>query len=348
MAGTKDTKKKSTVIRRVESVEDGHHGGAWKVAYADFVTAMMAFFLLMWIINFVPDETKMGLTSYFSNSPSGIVPDRSGDGGFFGGTTEHRVDGFARETGELAARRATPAMLPDAEDERDGERARPTEAGPDGPGGLRPAELDGMQDLSAPPGTRGEAFGSLQRQEARLDTLALAAEEALRQELEERENARFAELVEQIRERIEEIPDLSDLGGQIRFEIDREGLRIHFTDAGNRPMFPLGGATPNPWFVQVLTAISPTLLALPNMISISGHTDSTPFRGGARTNWDLSTDRAIATRRLLLRAGLPDARIANVGGFADRRPIEPNNPEAAVNRRVSLLLLRHESAPSRR
>lgn len=334
-----DKTKRKIIIRRVEAPEHPH-GGAWKVAYADFVTAMMAFFLLMWLVNFVDDDTRRGLTNYFSGNPSGITPTQTGSGGLFGGTTENLLEGFMRQTGDDMRRRATPAEVP-ADDEREGDRARPSVMGPDGEGGERPNLFVGQIPNSGFPSDLGEASPNIVAEHAQaVAVLAQAAADALRQEEEAQEDQRFQQAVEAIQAVLEQDPDLRDIARQVLFQIEPEGLRVHFTEAGERAMFGTGSATPNPWVVTALRAILPTLQRLPNPISISGHTDSAPFRGGPRSNWELSAERAVAVQRVLLRSGLSEARIASVGGFADRRPLRAEEPNAGVNRRVSILLAR--------
>jgi chemotaxis protein MotB len=125
-----------------------------------------------------------------------------------------------------------------------------------------------------------------------------------------------------------------------------EGLRIQLLDADRQPMFALGGAAPNDRARALIARVAQVAARLPNPIAIAGHTDATPFRGGGdRSNWDLSADRANATRRLLTEAGLPDARIRSVTGQAEREPLLPEQPMAAANRRVAITLIREAPEP---
>ena len=113
-------------------------------------------------------------------------------------------------------------------------------------------------------------------------------------------------------------------------------------------MFALGGAAPNDRARALLQRVAQVVLRLPNAIAIAGHTDATPFRGGGeRSNWDLSTERANVTRRLLVEAGIPDSRIKNLAGHAERDPLIPEQPTAAANRRVSITLLRQAPESAR-
>lgn len=299
---TSDKNKRTVIVRRIEASEEPH-GGAWKVAYADFVTAMMAFFLLMWLVNFVDDDTRRGLTNYFSSSPSGFTPTQTGSGGLFGGTTENLLEGFLRQTGDDVRRHATPAEIA-AEDERDGERARPTVMWPDGEGGQRSALVAGdIRDAGLPGGQQDMSPDRVAEQAHTVASLARAAAEALRQEQEAREDQRFEQAIETMRSVLEQDPALRQITRQVLFQIEPEGLRIHFTDAGERPMFDTGSATPNQWLVSALRALLPPLQGLPNALAISGHTDSMPFRGGTARQLgfehrarDRCTARSVALR----------------------------------------------------
>jgi chemotaxis protein MotB len=120
-----------------------------------------------------------------------------------------------------------------------------------------------------------------------------------------------------------------------------EGLRIQIMDEVKLPMFPSGSATPNERVRLLMQKVVPVLMKLSQPISVTGHTDAAPFPGPERTNWELSAERANATRRLLVDGGLPEMRLRSVTGLADRDPLLPNDPLAAANRRIAILVLRH-------
>jgi len=173
----------------------------------------------------------------------------------------------------------------------------------------------------------------------------IAAELAAERAEAEAQSFRAAE--EAIRAAIEADPRLAELARQLLVEHTPEGLRIQLLDAERQPMFALGSAQPSDRTRLLLARVAQVLRALPNAITIAGHTDAAPFRDGSgRTNWDLSADRANATRRLLLEAGLQEARIASVTGHAERQPLIAEDPLAAGNRRVAILLLRANEPPA--
>jgi chemotaxis protein MotB len=135
-------------------------------------------------------------------------------------------------------------------------------------------------------------------------------------------------------------PALADLAKQLAIDMTPEGLRIQIIDEIKLPMFPTGSATPNERARLLMQKVVPVLMRLSQPISIAGHTDAAPFPGPGRTNWELSAERANATRRLLVDGGFPETRVKSVTGNADRDPLLPADPLAAANRRIAILVLR--------
>ncbi|WP_439550418.1 flagellar motor protein MotB [Falsiroseomonas sp.] len=335
------------VIKRIEEGGHGHHGGAWKVAYADFVTAMMAFFLLMWLLNATTEEQRRGLADYFA--PTNVMGAQlTGSGQPFGGRTPHESTPMAQEAGAVTVQRGRVPVLSDVDVEDETEQvARPTPMrdGPDGededatPRRVRQARID-AETGDADPRRLGEGTESDARA---LSDAALRAvnDAALRAEAARREREDFERAAEEIRQMVAQDPALAELGRQLLVEQTPQGLRIQLVDAERTPMFALGGAAPNDRARVLLARVAQVANRLPNPIAIAGHTDATPFRGGTeRSNWDLSADRANVTRRLLTESGLPEARIRSVTGNAERDLLMPDNPNAPANRRVSITLLR--------
>jgi chemotaxis protein MotB len=160
-------------------------------------------------------------------------------------------------------------------------------------------------------------------------------------ERERQEKAAFERAATQIRKAVGADPALAELAKQLAIDMTPEGLRIQIMDQDKLPMFATGSATPNDRARLLLQKVVPVLMRLPQKISIAGHTDAAPFPGPDRTNWELSTERANATRRLLVDAGLPEDRIQSVTGHADRDPLLPADPLAAANRRIAIVVLRH-------
>ncbi|HEY3848326.1 MAG TPA: OmpA family protein, partial [Acetobacteraceae bacterium] len=176
-----------------------------------------------------------------------------------------------------------------------------------------------------------------------------ATQAELRDAQQRQEKAEFNQAAKQIRDAVRGDPALAELARQLAIDITPQGLRIQILDEDHQPMFPLGSAAPNERAKLLLQKVTPVLAKLSQDISIAGHTDSAPFPGPDRTNWELSTERANATRRLLVEGGLPDSRIRSVTGNADRDPLLPADPLAAANRRIAIVVLRSgrpaEAAP---
>lgn len=282
------------IIKRVKKVAGGHHGGAWKVAYADFVTAMMAFFLLLWLLNAVTEEQLTGISNYFA--PSMASKSQSGAGGILGG----QVIG----QGAMQSQTSSPSLV---------QHLPPTSIGPGG------------EDLTSQATEPMDGMGEKEFKEA----------------LAEREQAKFEKAQEVLEGAMKGIPELKQFQGSMLVDNTVEGLRIQITDQEGLAMFPSGSSAMYGHTKALMDLVGRVVNQLPNKISISGHTDSIPFRDpSGYTNWELSADRALASRRALVGAGVPESRIDRVVGRADTDPLVTNDPKGPRNRRISIILLR--------
>jgi chemotaxis protein MotB len=333
MAGKRDKKTsgRGAVIIRTNEVAGGGggHGGAWKVAYADFVTAMMAFFLLMWLLNATTEDQRKGLADYFS--PNNLLSHASsGTGQPFGGHT-------AFDEGALVSDRGSVEVS-------EGKRP-PIKSTPDSD----PQEFTAAQKLTGnaasdnPDPTLGDPSmtGQIRRDTGpapdgdRQPTKAEIAAEKERQE-----KVAFEKTANEIRDAVHGDPELAELAKQLAIDMTPEGLRIQIMDEVKLPMFATGSAVPNDRARELLRKVAPFLQKLPESISIAGYTDAAPYAGPGKTNWELSSERANATRRLLTDTGLAETRILTVTGHADRDPLLPGDPLAAANRRIAIVVLR--------
>jgi chemotaxis protein MotB len=281
------------IVKKIKKVQGGgHHGGAWKVAYADFVTAMMAFFLLMWLINTTSPEQKRGIADYFA--PASVSQTTSGSGGILGGTA-------------LGA---------------DGDKSA--------------GSSSVIQDLA--PDSRNPNNGK--NKDASKANAENASTEALRKELEKREEAAFASAAQSLRQALQDMPELADLSKNIIVDQTPEGLRIQLVDQEGRSMFDQGSTRPNPRATLLLRAISKVINQLPNRISIYGHTSANAGGAKAEGDWTLSAGRAEASRKVLQGAGVDADRIYQVSGKAASEPLYPDDPTLPGNRRIAIVLLR--------
>ncbi|HUK59728.1 MAG TPA: flagellar motor protein MotB [Stellaceae bacterium] len=303
--------EQTVIIKRVKvKGHGGHHGGAWKVAYADFVTAMMSFFLLLWLLNVTTDVQKRGIADYFQ--PTISSKSESGAGGVLGGLTIGQP-GSETDPQSQPALDLSRLALPQANDSDD------DNSNDGGTVGKDPQQ----QNAGDQPG------------KTKLD------DKQLEQQLANREQKRFEAAAQALREAIKDVPELQKLADNLIIDNTPEGLRIQLVDQDRQPMYPLGSAEMLDPAKKLMALVSQIVLRLPNKIAITGHTDSTPYPvAGKYSNWELSSDRANASRREFVADGVPADRIARVSGLADQDPLDAKDPAAPRNRRISIVLLR--------
>jgi chemotaxis protein MotB len=281
------------IVKKIKKVQGGgHHGGAWKVAYADFVTAMMAFFLLMWLINTTSPEQKRGIADYFA--PASVSETTSGSGGILGGTALGKDGSKAAGSSSIIQ-----DLAPDSRNPNDGKNKDASKASAEN-----------------------------------------ASTEALRKELEKREEAAFASAAQSLRQALQDMPELAELSKNIIIDQTPEGLRIQLIDQEGRSMFEQGATKPNPRAALLLRAVAKVINQLPNRVSINGHTSANVGGGKADGDWTLSAGRAEASRKVLQGAGVVADRIYQVSGKASSEPLYPDDPALPGNRRIAIVLLR--------
>ena len=333
------------IIKRVKKIDGGHHGGAWKVAYADFVTAMMAFFLLMWLLNVSTDEQKEAISSYFDPSNPRISEMTSGAGGLMAGQSvavEGAMVTNVQPINNPPVQPSRPMGGRSKEGDADDKSQDPgnTEFESEGfyddgdPNAIddQSAEWDGM-DVELEDITEEDIAEASQEELERI-------EEELAEQLEEQ---RFEEARQQIEDTLQNNPEFIEMGQHVVMDMTPEGLRIQIVDQEGRSLFPSGSARMYEFVQDLVGIVSKVVEEMPNQLSIRGHTDSTPYPEGADyTNWELSTDRANALRKAMKTSGIPAERIENVVGRADKEPLLPDDPFAAQNRRISVVLLKEK------
>lgn len=288
----KKHKEEPIIIKKIK----GHgahspHGGSWKVAYADFVTAMMAFFIVMWILG-QSENIRQMVSSYFK------------DPGAFN---------------FLTGKRTVPVKIDIFENSEQGK-------------GKKEGKGDQQFIFFLPPDQR--------------DTLAEKVTEKIKKQAIE-DSIKAVEKVKTIANEIQNIlseslvqnPNLRELISSIKFELTKEGLRIELVESQESIFFEVGSAKLKPEAKNLLVALAKEIGKLPNYIEIEGHTDSRQYgKHSSYTNWELSADRANATRRILEENGLWPGQITKVTGFADKKLKNPENPFDYSNRRTSILI----------
>jgi chemotaxis protein MotB len=292
------------IVKRKKKSGGGHHGGAWKVAYADFVTAMMAFFMVMWLVTAVSKDKRAAIFEYFKNpsmeSGKSVKP-APGQMGPGGASTSPINLG-----GGLDATRTASNRRPDIG------------ANPNLPVREQIAERDLDQKSPDKPET----------------------EEQARERVAAAEHRKLETLMEELKEAVSKSQALEPFKDQLLLDITPDGIRIQIVDAQNRPMFDVGSARLRDYTQSILHELTPYLSSVPNRISITGHTDIRPYPGqGGYSNWELSADRANAARRALVVAGLPDEKIARVVGLSSSVLFDKQNPQSPINRRISIVIM---------
>lgn len=271
------------IVKRVKKGGGGHHGGAWKIAYADFVTAMMAFFLLMWLLGSTAQGDLAGIAAYFQNPLRVGVGSGSGSG-----------DSFSLLQG-------------------------------------------GGKDLTRKDG-----------QVRKVDDPDVKMSNSQQAVLERQEQARLWTLKGRVEAAIDANPLLKQFKEQLLIDITTQGLRIQIVDEQNRPMFALARAELQPYTRDILLEIGRVLNDVPNKVSLSGHTDATPYASGEKgySNWELSADRANASRRILIAGGMDESKILRVVGLSSAVLFNKEDPFNPVNRRITIIVMTKKAEES--
>ena len=304
------------IIRKI-IVEDGHagaHGGAWKIALADMMTAMMAFFLLMWLLGASNEDKRKSVADYFRPaSHSQIVfGEMAGSNGLFGGKSIIDTDGFPFTAKQSAMLERLTPQAQGGPAESFGSSKE--ENNKDGPSDQDPGKATG----SGSPGEGGGSGSSGQKQD--------------------KEN--FDKIEKEIKQKLSESKQFDNIKDQVSITRDKDGLRIEVIDKADFAMYSSGGAVMGGKAAALMAEVTKTLKPLPNKLSIRGHTDSMGFAPDSmRNNWTLSTERADATRQFMQSQGISANRFSRIEGVADTNPNVPGNPADPRNRRVSITVL---------
>lgn len=259
------------VVKKIKKGHGGHHGGAWKIAYADFVTAMMAFFLLMWLLSSTSKVKLEGIADYFKTPVKVAI-----QGGLSVSERSSVIKGGGKDVTK-----------------KDGEVRKVV-------------DIDSAQ-----------------------------------KELERREKAQLEALKKKIEQAIDANPLLKQFKKQLLLDITSEGLRIQIVDEQNRPMFGLASAALQPYTRDILREIGRMLNDVPNRVGLSGHTDNVVYASGERgySNWELSSERANASRRELVQGGMQEAKVLRVVGLSSAVPLDKDLPGNPINRRISIVVM---------
>ncbi|MDI9407970.1 MAG: OmpA family protein [Candidatus Pacebacteria bacterium] len=292
------------VKRRKRRHEAAHGSQTWKIALADFMTSMFIIFMLLWLIKISSPETRAGIAEYFS--PASPSRSSSGSGKPLGGADISSPGPFRSPASVLGPQGGGPAT-PDT--------------------GNGNSKIDGfMGSVIRPMGDR-----------------ATSITEEIKGRPADLQNQEI--LATQIRRTILNSPSVRNEIANVKFDTSPQGLRIELVDTNRTPMFAAASSQPSATARDLLANLVQQLALLPNQIVIEGHTDSTDYKGDKKgySNWELSSDRANAARRMMIELGIDPKRIQGVAGFADTRPLREDAPTDPSNRRLSILLLNDQA-----
>jgi len=279
-----DKKIQPIIVKKVRKPHRGHAHGVWKIAYADFVTAMMAFFLLMWLLGSTTKGDLKGIADHFS-TPLHVALNAGSGSGDSSSIINAGGSDLTRSVGQV----------------KRGETA--------------------VRDRTVNP-------HALARENRRVESRRLMA----------------------LREKVESVvasdPTLADMRKHLRMDLTSDGLRIQIVDDRQRPMFDSGGAEVKYYMRDLLRAIGKVLNEVENRVSLAGHTDAALYAHGpgGYTNWELSSERANASRRELIAGGMREEKIIRVEGLGATQLFDPENPLNPMNRRISIVVMTSEAA----
>ena len=287
------------VIKKIQPGHGGAHGGGWKIALADMMTAMMAFFLLMWILGASQETQRKSVADFFtpSNSTAQVqMGATAGSNGLFGGRSIIDPDGFPYTAKQTAMMQM-----------------------------VTPRSEGGPTENEPSPNTENARDNDEQSKTEQ------------KQATEAADKANFDKMEKEVREQLAANPNLEQVQNQVQFVREKEGLRIEVIDKADFSMFPMGSTKLQPQAQALMTEIAKSLAGTDNKLSVRGHTDSVAFANKeGRNNWSLSAERAEATRATLEKSGIKSDRFTQIEGVADTAPYNPNDPKDPRNRRISI------------
>ena len=317
------------IIKKIEDGHGGAHGGAWKIALADMMTAMMAFFLLMWLLGASNADQRKSIADYFKPTSHSLTPvgQLAGSNGVLGGRSIIDPDAFpygSRQTGLLE--RLTPKS--------EGGPNPETDPGPENENEAKDPSKGGKgEGLGAGAGGQGEG-GSDPEKMSKAERKAAA-------EQEDKEN--FEKLEQELKEKLSENKKFESLKDKVAISRDQDGLRIEIIDNADFAMVPSGGVGMQGKAAALIAEVAASLGDMPNKVAIRGHTDAVPFQNPeGKNNWSLSADRAEATRQILQKKGIKEERFKRIEGVADTDPFNPKDKFDPRNRRMSITVLNQD------
>jgi chemotaxis protein MotB len=315
------------IIKKVQGDEGAAHGGAWKIALADMMTAMMAFFLLMWLLGATAESKRKSVADYFKPTPKSLVQmgQLAGSNGVLGGRSIMDPEGLPAAASQTSILDLEPPKVPEGE-EGQGKGSQDEDKQGKGKSNDKGDKSGGKGSESADNQGKGNSSGEL-------------SEAAKAKAVAEQDQKNFDSVEQDLRQKLQDNKNLAALQGQVQFIRDKDGLRIEVIDKADFSMFALGTNKLLPRAQALLDEIAKSVAAMPNKVKVRGHTDSVPFANPEqKNNWLLSAERADQTRQLLEKRGVSTERFASIEGLSDIEPFIPADKADPRNRRISITL----------
>ncbi|VVC77082.1 Motility protein B [Aquicella siphonis] len=307
-----DENKRAIIVKRIKKVHNTHHGGSWKIAYADFVTAMMSFFLLMWLLSMLNKYQLQGIAEYFKKPLKEVFS---------------KQDNISR-TNTLKPDKLGPSTYKETGLKEKTENTADKNLG----------VLDKAQNQSEE--TQGNPQNPVKDMKDQQDTSGTQKHQSQKEQLE-----KLMQMKAELETKMKNDPEISQFKNQLNFVVTSDGLKIIINDLKNKPMFSLGKTDFEKYAKNILAWLSKQITVYPNKVMIIGHTDTIPYPDTANYgNWELSADRANATRRALIKYGVNVKQILRVVGGADTDSLENLQGDNPANRRIEIILLTDQAA----
>ena len=338
------------IIKKHIGGHGGGHGGAWKIALADMMTAMMAFFLLMWLLGSTNTDARKSIADYFKQTPLLKMGNNAGSNGVFGGRSMISPEGLPDSINQTSVVNVMPPTQATGGNDRDEGPAgsqSPDGKSKEGEGrsGMAKGPAEGGVVDDAELGAQGSDATVQEGQPKRGESASTksaggVSDDAAKKAAAEVDQKNFDALQAQVSEALSKDATLSKIADQVQFVKVKDGLRIEIVDKADFSMFSVGTTRVLPRASALIGELAKAISELPNQVVIRGHTDSLAYAlDSEMNNWLLSAERAESTRQLLQKAGVPEGQIARVEGVADTEPYNPKDALDIRNRRISMTLL---------
>jgi len=342
------------IIKKYKKKRHATHGGSWKIAYADFITSMMALFLLMWLISITTEDSRKAISEYFTTSVINMKSANAGTGMINGNSSisqngnnddeELKEDPNNQRNSYnsnvvIQSNQHIQQISPHVSTNTHTTNKEPLGTIDEDTHEAylkKTQEKEHPKDVEEASKKTAEIIKQNQQETHKNIQEITKAVEAIKQvQQETRKN-----IEDSIKRAFNSLEEVEKFKHNLIIELTDEGIKIQIVDSNDQEMFKTGSAVPLKFTEKIIRSLGEILATIPNKIEITGHTDSSPYRRKKRYgNWELSADRANSTRRLLEECGVSNDRFDEVNGRADKNLLNKEKPTSPENRRVSITIL---------